>query len=207
MDPASACLDAAATAEHDWMVPPNLIAAIGRVESGRPDRTTKRVAPWPWTVNANGSGSYFATRTEAIEFVRALQSRGIWLIDVGCFQVDLQYHPTAFATLEDAFDPGANANYAARFLTTLHAQTGNWPAAVARYHSGLAHDGEVYWQQVVGQWRSPQALIQISDSPATEQSPLRRAATSHAQDQDPFVIVMSPTARAIHIFGPSIAGK
>ena len=48
--------------------------------------------------------------------VRALQLRGVRAIDVGCFQVDLFYHPCAFANLDDAFDPDANAFVAARIL-------------------------------------------------------------------------------------------
>ena len=41
-------------------------------------------------------------------------------IDIGCAQVNLMHHPDAFASLEQAFDPMANADYAARFLKQLH---------------------------------------------------------------------------------------
>lgn len=197
MEPASACLDAAAVAERDWMLPSNMIAAIGRVESGRPNPLTGRVSPWPWTVNANGSGRYFETRAEAVGFVRTLQSQGVRLIDVGCFQVDLFYHPTAFANLEEAFDPGANAAYAARFLTALHGQTGSWPAAVARYHSSLALEGETYRQKVMGQQ-------DFASVPAGVAVPRAAAGTARWQPAgDRYVVLMSAAARAIRVFGPS----
>ena len=195
-EPASACLDAAAVAERDWTLPTNMIAAIGRVESGRLDRLTGRVSPWPWTVNANGSGSYFATRAEAVSFVRNLQASGVRLIDVGCFQIDLFYHPAAFASLEDAFDPAANAQYAARFLTTLHGQTQSWPAAVARYHSSSALEGEAYRQKVMSQQDLGSAQPGVTASHAV-------ARTMRLQPpEDRYVILMSAAARAIRVIGP-----
>ena len=47
------------------------------------------------------------------------------------------YHPTAFASLEEAFDPAANADYAARLLLDLYRGEagGSWDTAVGLYHS------------------------------------------------------------------------
>ena len=61
-------------------------------------------------------------------------------VDVGCMQVDLHYHPGAFASLDDAFDPEANADYVARLLLTLHngEAAGSWDVAVGLYHSHSA---------------------------------------------------------------------
>jgi hypothetical protein len=194
--PASACLDAAAAAERAWRLPKSLVAAIGRVESGRVNPATGRVLPWPWTVNANGSGSFFATQTEAVRFVRSLQANGVRVIDVGCFQVDLFYHPAAFASLEEAFEPAANANYAARFLNALHAQTGNWPSAVARYHSALALEGENYRVKVMNQLGPGEFVGETTASPAAGQGVGGHPA------EDKYVILMSAAARAIRIIGP-----
>jgi hypothetical protein len=69
-------------------------------------------------------------------------------IDVGCMQVNLLYHPDAFASLEEAFDPPANASFAARFLTQLHDQTGTWPTATAWYHSATPGLGADYQRKV-----------------------------------------------------------
>ncbi len=74
------------------------------------------VRPWPWTINVAGQGFFFPTKALAVTAVRELLASGVQSIDVGCLQVNLMFHPAAFASLEQAFDPMANARYAARFL-------------------------------------------------------------------------------------------
>ena len=193
-EPGTACAEAAVVAERQWALPPDLIHAIGRVESGRYDPATRRVAPWPWTVNANGSGYSFATRTEAVAFVHNLQAHGVRLIDVGCFQVDLFYHPAAFSSLEQAFDPAANADYAGRFLSSLRERTGSWSAAIAGYHSSRSEEGANYRQKVLNQW----SAVDVPVAPAGPAETVARA-----QHQDRYVVLMSDAARAIHVIGPA----
>src|ERR1700712_4868922 len=67
-------------------LPDKLLPAIARVESGRLDAATGRVRPWPWTINVEGTGSFFDTKAQAIATVQALQARGGRSIDVGCMQ-------------------------------------------------------------------------------------------------------------------------
>jgi len=50
--PAALCENAIAAAEYVGHVPPRLLDAIARVESGRPNPDTGRLTPWPWTINA-----------------------------------------------------------------------------------------------------------------------------------------------------------
>jgi hypothetical protein len=133
--PSGLCADAIQTAQARYAVPTGLLFAIGEVESGRPDPVTHRVAPWPWTVQAQNQSYYFASKAAAIQWVQAAQAKGIASIDIGCMQVNLMYHPNAFRTLDDAFDPAHNADYAARFLLSLHASTGDWQQASGLYHS------------------------------------------------------------------------
>lgn len=147
------CQSAIAAAERGTGVPPGLMAAIGVVESGRRDETG-RAAAYPWTINAEGVGSFYTTKAEAIAAVVALRAQGVRSIDVGCMQVNLMHHGSAFATLEEAFDPGANARYAATFLQRLLVQTGSWPAATAGYHSLTPELGEPYARKVLAIWRS-----------------------------------------------------
>jgi soluble lytic murein transglycosylase-like protein len=192
MAPAYLCLDAGIVAERNWTLPPDLIHAIGQVESGRPDKATGRVSAWPWTVNANGRGFWFASRVEAVVFVRTLQSLGVQLIDVGCFQIDLFHHPAAFSSLEQAFDPAANADYAGRFLTELRNRTGSWTAAIAGYHSGRVTEGETYRQKVAAQWRSGSAFAEAEGG----------AVGKGAAMPDRFVVLMSAAARAIQVIRP-----
>lgn len=92
------------------------------VESGRMVDGHPRA--WPWTVNAGGQGAFFESRAAAAVGVRQALARGVGLVDVGCMQVNLQLHPGAFCSLEEAFDPAANADYAARYLRRLHAEAG-----------------------------------------------------------------------------------
>lgn len=147
-----ACRDQAAIVEHAAGIPPGLLLAIGKRESGRWDAQTGGVLPWPWTVNREGEDHIFELRDEAVAYVAAAQREGSRSIDVGCFQINLMYHPAAFATLEEAFDPTANAAYAARFLIELHDRAGNWETAVADYHSATPWLGTPYREAVFATW-------------------------------------------------------
>jgi len=110
------------------------------------------VQPWPWTIDVGGDGRFFATKAEAVAATRELQAQGVASIDVGCLQVNLAYHPAAFAGLQEAFDPVANSLYAARFLRLLFSQTEDWPAAVAAYHSQTHGLGVAYQGKVLAVW-------------------------------------------------------
>ena len=153
--PALLCDTAISAAETAGRLPPRMLVAIARVESGRPDPDTGRLQPWPWTINAEGAGAFFADKQSAVAAVRALQARGVRSIDVGCLQVNLLFHAHAFATIEEAFDPIANARYATRFLNTLYSSTHDWKQAIADYHSQTPMLGEPYRQRVMALWRDP----------------------------------------------------
>jgi Transglycosylase SLT domain len=153
-DPALLCETAITSAEYVGRLPPRLLGAIGLTESGRADPGSGRVRPWPWTINAEGEGQFFQTRQQAVAAVRALQARGVRSIDVGCLQVNLMYHPDAFATLEDAFDPPVNAAYAARFLNALYVEGRNWAHAIAAYHSQTPALGDAYRVLVMARWQN-----------------------------------------------------
>ena len=151
-DPFSRCRDAAADAERNEALPPGLLLAIGKVESGRPDPMTGRLAPWPYSVNVAGQGRYFATAEAAIAHVQAAQAAGVQSIDVGCFQINLLHHPHAFGSLAEAFDPSRNGAYAAKFLASLHAGAGSWEVAAGHYHSMAAGLAGPYAAQVMAAW-------------------------------------------------------
>lgn len=142
-------------------MPPHLLEAIAQVESGRPDPSTGRLQPWPWTINAEGVGAFFASKAAAIAAVRTLQSRGVHSIDVGCMQVNLMFHPAAFASLDEAFDPRANALYAAHFLNVLHAGSHDWSGAIGAYHSQTRALGDDYRRRVLALWQDPSANWQL----------------------------------------------
>ncbi|MCS6932751.1 MAG: transglycosylase SLT domain-containing protein [Acetobacteraceae bacterium] len=155
--PIGLCRAAIAAAERAANIPAGLLHAIGRVESGRRDPDSGAFGPWPWTINAEGRGQFFPTREAAVAAVRQLQAQGIRSIDVGCMQVNLRHHPNAFASIEEAFDPVANARYAARFLTELHASRNDWLRAAAHYHSSTPAFAESYRARVEAAWPEERA--------------------------------------------------
>lgn len=164
-DEGVACKEATAAAEVAENLPTGLLTAIARVESGRGAART----PWPWTINAGGKGYYFATKTEAIAAAQARLAEGSRWFDVGCVQINLHWHPDSFPTLDDAFDPDANAAYGARYLRTLFEQHGDWGEAVARYHSPNEERQIAYAGRVLRAWNPPG----LTEEPAV---PVRRAA-------------------------------
>jgi hypothetical protein len=100
--------------------------------------------PWPWTLNFGGDGRWFATRAEAEAALAEGIAAGRRNIDVGCFQINLRWHGSAFPAPQAMFAPDANAGYAARFLADLHAETGDWPAAAGAFHSRTAVHADRY---------------------------------------------------------------
>jgi hypothetical protein len=156
------CRAAIRAAETAAGIPAHLLMAIGRAESGRRDPVTGNFHPWPWTINAEGRGSFFPDRAAAIAEVRSLQAQGVRSIDIGCMQINLRHHPNAFQSLEEAFDPVANTRYAARFLTELRTELGDWTRASAAYHSRTPEYANRYQARVAELWaeetRSPAAV-------------------------------------------------
>jgi len=134
-NPWTMCAKATNRIERTEGIPRQLLRAISKAESGRFHKGKQVVMAWPWTVMAEGRGRYLETKAEAIAEVESLRARGVKNIDIGCMQVNLQYHPRAFASLEDAFDPLTNVTYAASFLKTLASEQGSWAKAAAYYHS------------------------------------------------------------------------
>jgi hypothetical protein len=186
------CRSAAIAFEKSAGLPSGLLLAIGQVETGRPDPLGGRLEPWPWSINDNGEGHYFDSAHAAIASVAARQAAGSRSIDVGCFQVNLMYHPDAFASLAEAFDPAANARYAAALLNRLHEQSGSWPAAIALYHSADPLEGRSYRDRVMEAWNNGGAFARI---------PFQTA----VRPVDPFVIRLSAAAAAVRVVVPSWA--
>ena len=142
-----------AQAERNLRIPRQLLAGVSLAESGRWHTAKKESFAWPWTVTSGKKSHYFASQEAAIREVKDLRSKGVRNIDVGCMQVNLRYHPTAFASLEEAFDPTANVAYAANFLAALHDETRSWTRSVARYHSSTPARGSAYFHRVSKLWQ------------------------------------------------------
>lgn len=137
---ADLCDIAARDAAQIYDIPVNILLSISRVETGR----GKASAPWPWTINEGGQGYWFETSAAAIDFAETQLVSGTKNFDVGCFQINLHWHPQAFDSLEDAFDPARNATYAAKFLVELFDTEGDWKSAAAAYHSRQPDKASAY---------------------------------------------------------------
>lgn len=122
------CEGAARYAERQYDLPDDIMHGIVRAES----------SSYPWVINFKGKGEFFASKEEAIARVKALQEQGYASVDVGCAQVNLYWHPDAFDSLAEAFDPISNLDYAARHLKDLkeNQKFSQWRSAVGMYHSG-----------------------------------------------------------------------
>ena len=64
LSPVPICDLAAQQASNASGVPVDILLAISRVESGR--RHDGGFGPWPWTINADGKGTFYATKQEAV---------------------------------------------------------------------------------------------------------------------------------------------
>ena len=143
------CAAAILAAEGRHATAPGLLGAIAKAESGRPIPPLPGLQPWPWAINADGEARYFESKPAAVAWTRLALDRGVQQIDVGCMQINLQSHPAAFRDLDEAFDPAANADYAARFLRLLQADAGgNWYTAVGYYHSRTPELASDYRERV-----------------------------------------------------------
>jgi hypothetical protein len=153
-DPSTLCAAALNLAQSMVHTPPGLLNAIATVESGQRDARTGQIVPWPWTIDANGSGHIYATEAQAVAAAQNFEKQGISSLDIGCMQINLQNHPNAFGSLAQAFDPASNALYGAQFLTQLQTKLGGWSPAVGAYHSQTPAIGLPYEQKVLAVWHS-----------------------------------------------------
>ncbi|MDE2517173.1 MAG: transglycosylase SLT domain-containing protein [Rhodospirillales bacterium] len=196
----SACERAGAAAERRFGLPAGLLLAIGRVESGRFDATRGRTVPWPFAVDVAGMGQDFDDAPTALARVRQALAGGERNIDVGCFQINLANHPDAFPALAQAFEPAANAFYAARFLATLRLRLGSWDRAVAAYHSATPALGAPYRAAVYAGWAAS------GGNPAAAARLIRLSAALPDGGPDDPVVVRGSRVPGMHVWGPSPSG-
>ncbi len=153
------CAENADEIEKSRGLPPFLLTAIAKVESGRWHDLSGEALPWPWTVTSEQGGRYLPSKEAAIREVRRLQNEGVVSIDVGCMQVNLLHHPDAFDDLEAAFDPVQNISYAASFLSDLQRRLRSWTRAIGRYHSATPEFSGSYRFKVLRAWRAERQRV------------------------------------------------
>jgi hypothetical protein len=127
------CDAAAELAARETGVPLPVLLGLTRVETGR--SRDGAMVPWPWTLNMGGDGAWHDSEATALAAADLAIAAGRRNVDLGCFQINYHWHGAAFASLAEMLDPVANARYAARFLTELHASLGDWAEAAGAFHS------------------------------------------------------------------------
>jgi hypothetical protein len=137
--------------ENKYNIPKHLLRSISTIETGRWHNKAELYFPWPWAVNQSGKSYYFNNKQEAISSVRDMLETGQTNIDIGCMQINLHHHPSAFLNLNQAFEPKDNIEYAANFLVNHYKKSQNWKKAVAAYHS-LSLNGDDYAMKVFKIW-------------------------------------------------------
>ncbi len=166
---AGICDTAARRAALSEGVPLDVLRAIARVETGRV--RDGRLEPWPWAINIEGQGFWFASEFEAKSYVFNIFKAGKRSFDIGCFQINYHWHGKAFRSIDAMFNPDENATYAAKFLKNLYAELGSWPAAAGAYHArtpSLANAYSARFQTVLAQLdQSRPALEPMTRDPFT----------------------------------------
>ncbi|MBL41823.1 MAG: hypothetical protein CMM49_04080 [Rhodospirillaceae bacterium] len=164
--------------EHETSmgIPPHLLKAISLKETGRWDNSKKESFTWPWTVTAGKWSHYFQTKENAIRAVKRLQLRNISNIDVGCMQINLKYHPNAFKTLEEAFDPRSNILYATKFLKKLYKNEKSWHRSIEKYHSSNPKYSFKYRSKVDKIWKKVRSIEAHKKRAAVKKAYIERKA-------------------------------
>ena len=182
--PEGVCIREILAAQTRHGIPDNLLLAIGLQEAGT--RRNGHFTVWPYAVNAAGEGRLFDSRTAALDWIAERQASGIRSIDVGCMQINMRWHPDAFDSPVQGFDPRVNVDYAARFLKRLHRRTGSWLQAAGSYHSFEPEYRDTYLDRLqknisAANARLPefQALASASPAPARPRKAARRDAGSY----------------------------
>ncbi len=195
------CEGLAERAAQDEGVPPGVLSAIARVESGR--TVDGRFRAWPWTLNQGGRGSYHADKDAALAALKDLLAAGVHNVDVGCMQINWHWHADAFPDLTAMMDPAQNTRYAARFLRTLHDQHGDWSVAIRYYHSADPGRGAAYARRVDQHMAALQEGIQDTAPPV---APVVR----HQAERPAALVlgpgVLAPGAQGMHARASLLAG-
>ncbi len=139
---ARVCDEAIILASQEFDVPKTVLKAVARTESGI--TVDGSFVAWPWTINIEGRGLRFSSKSEAVNYFLDSYSSGARNIDLGCFQVNHRWHGDRFGSIDDMLNPKSNTRYAAKFLKELYFEFGNWTAAVGAFHSRTAKFSEKY---------------------------------------------------------------
>ena len=182
------CLDAARAAAARHAIPAGMMHAITLVETRR--KVSGVSGPWPWTLNIDGQGYWYDTRAEALAHAEREVARGRRSVDLGCFQLNYRWHGENFDALDEMLDPALAADYAARFLGQLFAETGDWMRAAGLYHSRTPVRARRY-RDLVGR-----ALASLDAAPTLAPKPEPRVPEPAPAESAPAIVLASARVAA-----------
>lgn len=131
---AGACEGEITAAAAKYQIPPGILYSVGLTETGR------KGSLQPFAMNIEGKAYFANSAEEVLQKFAAARAQGVKLIDLGCMQINYHFHGENFASPDEMLNPRKNVEYAARFLSNLHARHETWTMAVARYHAGPNND-------------------------------------------------------------------
>ncbi|MDC0434764.1 hypothetical protein OAM69_03885 [bacterium] len=120
-------------------VPYKLLYAVAIAESNNPNEAA--FEPWPWTLNVNGKGMYFATKAEAVVTLTRELGKGTRNIDICAGQINYRYNHHLIPDINKALDLKPCLAAATHVLNRelryckLKLRKRDWWCAVERYHS------------------------------------------------------------------------
>jgi hypothetical protein len=128
VDWAHGCQPFIPLAERHYQLPPGLLEAVALTESGQGG------SPYPWAVNIAGQAVPAESYESAARLLRRPDGTPRQDVAIGCLQIHMRYHLANFGDPEWALYPRYNVWYAARLLSGLHRQYGDWVTAIAHYN-------------------------------------------------------------------------
>lgn len=141
-EPAALCEWASTTAAQEAGIPEDILGALTLTETGR--RRDGVVRPWAWSANSEGDGTWFDDPAAAVAFAESRVAAGRHNLDIGCFQLNYRWHGENFSSVGEMFDPLANARYAAKFVSQLYGEMGDWRRAAGAFHSRTPSNANRY---------------------------------------------------------------
>jgi soluble lytic murein transglycosylase-like protein len=131
-------------AEQEYGIPKGLLLAVAKTESNLKS----------FALNIEGRPIFLADKESALKTIRKALDDGITNIDIGVAQINYKWHGSNFSNLEDMISPETNIKYAARLLSNLKQEHGNWHKAIRLYHSAKPKYHGQYSRKVVLCWLS-----------------------------------------------------
>lgn len=131
---AGSCEREILSAASKYGIPAGILYSVGLAETGR------KGSLQPYALNIEGKAYFANSEREALQRFNEARAGGAKLIDLGCMQINHHFHGSEFSSPAAMLNPRRNVEYAARFLSELHARHETWTMAVARYHAGPNND-------------------------------------------------------------------